>query len=423
MGAVGQLGRGAFAARSTALVRRFGRDLGAALLLLAILALAAGAAFGVDPPTYDAGMASETGGSATHKIGVHALETAPGVPPYRWTTGYTFVEMPHAYRAAPAYIAEVRLRAANPAGPQQLTFRSNERPVAVVTPSNEFRVYRLLLPPPPVAEPELRFALETDPFQPPGDLRELGVIITRATLTPALQQDWPLLLTLALGPLALFAWARWRGAGGGAALLLAAATGLALLLLAWRAQPAPLRAEWMACLALTAAAAAALLAREAPARLGLALLCALVAFSGALWVSWLTDDAFISFRYSQNLVAGNGLVYNVGERVEGYTNFLWTMLAALALALGAEIVVTTYLAGVILALALVLSTYAVGRWLLGPGWALVAALLVATCQSLLVYTARGGGLETGLFALLALLASAAFLAAATSGDAGARRRM
>ena len=43
-------------------------------------------------------------------------------------------------------------------------------------------------------------------------------------------------------------------------------------------------------------------------------------------VSWfLTDDAFISFRYVRNLLNGHGLVFNVGERVEGYSNFLWVL--------------------------------------------------------------------------------------------------
>ena len=53
-------------------------------------------------------------------------------------------------------------------------------------------------------------------------------------------------------------------------------------------------------------------------------------------VSWfLTDDAFISFRYARNLLEGHGLVFNPGERVEGYTNFLWVMeLAAIWGALG-----------------------------------------------------------------------------------------
>ena len=54
-------------------------------------------------------------------------------------------------------------------------------------------------------------------------------------------------------------------------------------------------------------------------------------------ISWFqaTDDAFISFRYARNLIEGHGLVFNVGERVEGYSNFLWTIeLAAIWRALG-----------------------------------------------------------------------------------------
>ena len=43
-------------------------------------------------------------------------------------------------------------------------------------------------------------------------------------------------------------------------------------------------------------------------------------------VAWfLTDDAFISFRYTRNLLEGHGLVFNPGEYVEGYTNFLWIL--------------------------------------------------------------------------------------------------
>ena len=45
--------------------------------------------------------------------------------------------------------------------------------------------------------------------------------------------------------------------------------------------------------------------------------------------TFLTDDAFISFRYARNLSQGHGLVFNPGfERVEGYTNFLWVLLLA-----------------------------------------------------------------------------------------------
>lgn len=44
--------------------------------------------------------------------------------------------------------------------------------------------------------------------------------------------------------------------------------------------------------------------------------------------SFTIDDAYISYRYARNLAHGQGLVYNIGERIEGYTNFLWTVLLA-----------------------------------------------------------------------------------------------
>jgi len=43
------------------------------------------------------------------------------------------------------------------------------------------------------------------------------------------------------------------------------------------------------------------------------------------------DDANIYFVYARNLANGHGFVYNVGgERVEGFTSLLWTLLSALA---------------------------------------------------------------------------------------------
>ncbi|MCB9745503.1 MAG: hypothetical protein H6741_28545 [Alphaproteobacteria bacterium] len=50
------------------------------------------------------------------------------------------------------------------------------------------------------------------------------------------------------------------------------------------------------------------------------------ALTDRLWT--VCDDAFISFRYARNLVEGLGLVYNPGEAVEGYSNFLWVLLSA-----------------------------------------------------------------------------------------------
>ena len=44
----------------------------------------------------------------------------------------------------------------------------------------------------------------------------------------------------------------------------------------------------------------------------------------------LFDDAMISMRYAWNFSHGNGLVWNVGQRVEGYTNLLMTLEMSIA---------------------------------------------------------------------------------------------
>lgn len=71
----------------------------------------------------------------------------------------------------------------------------------------------------------------------------------------------------------------------------------------------------------------------------------IVSFLILCWRVWeynlpdiLFDDAFISFRYAENLANGLGLVFNPGERVEGYTNFLWVMILALMKKLGMRMI-------------------------------------------------------------------------------------
>lgn len=49
------------------------------------------------------------------------------------------------------------------------------------------------------------------------------------------------------------------------------------------------------------------------------------------------DDAYISFRYAQNLADGLGLTFNPGQRVEGYTNFGWVLLLSIASKLGFDL--------------------------------------------------------------------------------------
>ena len=69
-----------------------------------------------------------------------------------------------------------------------------------------------------------------------------------------------------------------------------------------------------------------------------ALFCATwVAFAYNVNRHWfLNDDAFITFRYARHLVAGHGPVFNPGEYVEGYTNFLWMLIMASGLCVGLD---------------------------------------------------------------------------------------
>jgi arabinofuranosyltransferase len=139
------------------------------------------------------------------------------------------------------------------------------------------------------------------------------------------------------------------------------------------------------------------------ARLTARVLWVLVA-GAAAWhsasLACMADDAYVSFRYARNLVAGSGLVYNPGERVEGYTNLLWVMLVAGGLKLGlhAELVATLLGAGALVAT--FAATTALARRVVGDGgWrlALAGALLAAMGPVLLWALA---GLETGLFTAL-----------------------
>jgi len=386
----------------------------AAVALVALCAALVALA-GLRRPPVALDVAGERLGGPAFAAGIYAREQHPDGYAFRWTSGSAVIQLRNAANFAPAYTAELTLRADNPAGPQPLTFAGPQGALAVATPDARFRTYRLLLA--PATDGELWLNLRTPSFVAPGNPRPLGVILAGATLLPRPAPDLAGAAVVGLGLLLLYGLQRATGAGGRPALAFLALAGLGLAALAALARPGPLPFPALAALALAAAGVAALVARPPAARLALGALGLIVAFAGALWPAWLSDDAFISFRYAQNLVAGNGLVYNVGERVEGYTNFLWTLLAAGVLALGGDVAWWSHLAGVVLGLAILLLTYAQAARLLPPAWALVAALACATSQSLLLYTARGSGLETGLFALLLLLAGMVYLG---QGDKGTR---
>ena len=108
------------------------------------------------------------------------------------------------------------------------------------------------------------------------------------------------------------------------------------------------------------------------------------------------DDAYISFRYALNLADGHGLVFNPGERVEGYTNFLWTVLFTPFIALGLDPAPISISLGMLSCAALLWATWeAADRQWLAP--ALVASFAGLSLEGV-------QGLETAFFAFCGVMA-------------------
>lgn len=112
--------------------------------------------------------------------------------------------------------------------------------------------------------------------------------------------------------------------------------------------------------------------------------------------AWICDDALISFRYLRHLVEGEGLTFNSGERIEGFSNLLWILLLAPAKA-------DPVTASIVLGILATATEVVIVVWFLDQKKAplLVIAIvagMLATDRITWVWAT--GGLETALHATL-----------------------
>ena len=124
--------------------------------------------------------------------------------------------------------------------------------------------------------------------------------------------------------------------------------------------------------------------------------------------NYTNDDAYITLRYSRFLAMGIGPYFNIGEHVEGYTNFsLMALLAILIRGFGAGVAMpAAKVIGVVCGTGSILLTFSLARYLLRKSrpkdrmadvWAVGAAGLVAISPAFSLNSTSG--LETTLFAL------------------------
>lgn len=147
------------------------------------------------------------------------------------------------------------------------------------------------------------------------------------------------------------------------------------------------------------------------------LLWGLVLFTVLVWAQesarigstryfWLEDDAMVSMRYGLRFAMGKGLTWTDGPRVEGYSNFLWTVVMALVQWAGASKALASAWILALNAACLAWLALAVRRLSAGFGAGpLTAALAGLACA--LSYDAMAGGLSgLEMVAVAAVMAQA-----------------
>lgn len=133
----------------------------------------------------------------------------------------------------------------------------------------------------------------------------------------------------------------------------------------------------------------------------------------ALWyyhaIGWdAVDDAYISYVYARNAILGHGLTFNPSERVEGYSNFLWTAMMVPIVGSGLDVGRVSSALGVAFGVGVLALVVRFPRWL-GISWIAgwMAALFLAVDGSFALWSVSG--LETPLFAFLVALGAFLYL--------------
>jgi hypothetical protein len=137
-------------------------------------------------------------------------------------------------------------------------------------------------------------------------------------------------------------------------------------------------------------------------------LCAVLLYLQLKYSGYIKDDTYIALRYSRNLAEGHGMVFNYGQRLEGYTDFLWIVLTVPSFWLGIDPVVWVKGLACLAGQAGLFVTYAIARHFGGDRTDAYnfAAAVVWSCSASVVLWSMAGMEPT----LMAVLCSGGMLA-------------
>jgi hypothetical protein len=122
------------------------------------------------------------------------------------------------------------------------------------------------------------------------------------------------------------------------------------------------------------------------------------------------EDAFIYYRYAWNSAQGNGLVFNVGDPVEGFSGPAWMALLVLIARAGLDLPTAASLLGLLCGAATLVATWFLGRAAGLDRFGRLAAVAVLALSYPFIVWARSG-LETPFYSLALAVAAGAYLAA------------
>ncbi|MGQ0734417.1 MAG: hypothetical protein ACT4QD_12260 [Acidobacteriota bacterium] len=130
--------------------------------------------------------------------------------------------------------------------------------------------------------------------------------------------------------------------------------------------------------------------------------------SHAAYLECVAEDGHITFRFARNLAEGHGFVWNVGERaVEGFTSFLWVLVAAFSFTIVVDPLRLTQGLGMLSGVGTLWLTFVTARRRMGAShWiAVVPCLLLAVSGPFATWALSGMEITTfGFFALLGVFA-------------------
>ncbi|MCK4353506.1 tetratricopeptide repeat protein [candidate division WOR-3 bacterium] len=127
-------------------------------------------------------------------------------------------------------------------------------------------------------------------------------------------------------------------------------------------------------------------------------------------MKFIQDDSYITYRYVRNILRGNGPVFNIGEYVEGYTNFFWMIILTFFGSLGASldsIITLSQALGIFLGVCTLILVFFFSRKVFSSGSIVLAVLFLVANGAFVCWSTSG--METVLFSFMVTLSIFTYL--------------